>query len=80
MTAIMRRSSVGPIEIDVGSIWPFHQMLRIPAHPATKPAMTKARVRCRGTLKPSDAILIGSSRVPCKARPKGVRAIALKPR
>ena len=55
---------MGPIEIEVGSIWPFHHMYEDPRRiAATKPAMTNARVRCRGTLNPSEAILIGSSRV-----------------
>ena len=55
---------------EVGSIWPFHQMLNTPATPAMNPARVNASVRCSGTLKPSDAIRTGSSRIPSQAEPE----------
>ena len=79
ITAMMNRSSVGPMPIEFGSICPFHQMLSTPAIPATNPARVNASVRWSWTLKPSDAIRTGSSRTPCSAMPNGVRAIARNP-
>ena len=57
-----------------GEICPFHQTKRIPLTAATNPASENATVRCRATLYPSDRIRCGSSRMPCSARPNGVRA------
>ena len=45
---------MAPIETELGSIWPFHQMLITPAKPATNPARVKASVRWSGTLNPSE--------------------------
>ncbi len=77
MTAMISRTRIGPIAIEAGSICPFHQTLSSPAAPATKPAIVKAIVRCSGTLKPSEAIRMGSSLTPCSANPKGVLPSAL---
>ena len=55
---------------ELGSIWPFHQMLSTPARPATKPARANASVRCSGTLKPSELIRTGVVADPFQGQPE----------